>query len=216
MDHARALDAFAANYARLDLTPADYATNKALFEKLVARFGPSPTIKYLDRRNGRAHWPSHAHPDGLIELPVKPWRGTAESLLHEYAHIILFKKGDHGHGREFFDALRKVVAVAGEPGTPYPYRWETEYKTVYNYAKGAGLTAKPHHKDAFRKAAGRTATVKAGDRVAWNGRTGVVVRAWKNHRARVRTAFGEYLVPQWMLKPLGTTGTSPVTMEELT
>lgn len=91
-------------------------------------------------KRGRAYYRR-----GVIKVGPQCWRGTTDSLLHEFAHLLAFhyafRRGcpldGRGHGRTFHHALHQVVGAWYGDGSKYG--WATEYKNVLAYAKREGL-----------------------------------------------------------------------------
>lgn len=64
------------------------------------------------------------------------WRGTEQSLIHEFAHMLTYKRyGAHvaQHGEEFRYCLWHVVIAWF--GNPSRYAWDNEYKRVGQFGK---------------------------------------------------------------------------------
>lgn len=93
----------------------------------------------LRQRRGRAYYRR-----GLVSTGPNCWRGTTDSLLHEFAHILCFRYAlrrgltdGRGHGRDFQHTLHQVAAAWY--GNAHGYGWKTEYKNVKAYAVREGI-----------------------------------------------------------------------------
>lgn len=69
-----------------------------------------------------------------VKIGPRCWRGTTDSLLHEFSHLLAVrfarKRGldGRGHGEEFRHRLHEVAAAWY--GDPSRYGWRTEYANV--------------------------------------------------------------------------------------
>src|SRR5688572_2952793 len=94
-------DALAVHYPRPGLKPDDFVLIDALYERLAARFGYRPELAYsATAGSSKAHISDIKNSDGKIVISLKTWRGAKEALLHEFAHIVQYKSGGSGHGRD--------------------------------------------------------------------------------------------------------------------
>lgn len=72
-----------------------------------------------------------------IKIGPRCWRGTINSLIHEFAHHLHYHRNfqlrhrdrdEKSHGHAFYVALWDVVNAAQNLG--YEYNWLTEYKSI--------------------------------------------------------------------------------------
>ncbi len=112
--------------------------------KLALNFGiPKPRLSWTNQaKNGRA-WNIH----NRIALGPRCWRGTTNSLLHEFAHILSWQRQRQalraagfatpnvvfGHGRHFIDTLIDVVEFWFQ-GDLSKYGWFSEYRSIARFA----------------------------------------------------------------------------------
>lgn len=88
---------------------------------------PRPKLIWRENvRNGRASWKDNAIMCGHLA-----WRGPVNSMLHEFAHILHFRR--HGapkkhHGAQFVQALWDTAQAWLGDATRYD--WSTEYVSV--------------------------------------------------------------------------------------
>lgn len=97
---------------------------------------PKPTLVWRERvRNGRASWKNNAIMCGHLA-----WRGPVNSMLHEFAHILHFRriKGipKKHHGAEFVQALWDTAQAWLGDATKYD--WSTEYVSVKSAGRKKG------------------------------------------------------------------------------
>ena len=104
---------------------------------LSAEFGiPVPRLIWSERvRNGRASWK-----DNAIQCGHLAWRGPVNSMLHEFAHILHFRRhgkpGNRHHGAQFVQALWDTAQAWLGDATKYD--WSTEYVSVKAAGKRRG------------------------------------------------------------------------------
>jgi hypothetical protein len=128
------------------ITTEPTGATRAEIEGLLARLerelpvGRPVRLLWRDRKNGEAsRKPAGAY---LIRLPLRPWRPWRATLLHEYAHCLVFDRQDHGgHGEAFVQQLIRVITHV--EGDPRRYPWPTEYHAVWRMARARGLTDAP-------------------------------------------------------------------------
>ena len=100
---------------------------------LAAEFGiAKPSLSWSERtRNGRAH-----PQENRIAIGPLAWTGTLHALLHEFAHILAYRRyACSGHDERFMRALLDTVtAWFGADGVS-KYAWFTEYKRVAAFGK---------------------------------------------------------------------------------
>lgn len=204
------------------VTNNDILATEQLLAKLVAHFSFHPSLEWSnDAQRSRAFYRRDlGGGHGMMRLSLRTWRGAREALLHEYAHIVLFNTtGGHGHGDEFYRAVRRVIAAVGVTD----YRWHEEYQTIWQMAVRDGLTTKAFRADSVpaqwvsdqpaSTPASSTTSVRVGMAVSWQSPSrgvlrGVVVSAQRGCRARIKAGDGtQWMVPTAWLKaearPLG-------------
>ena len=99
---------------------------------------PLPELRWYKRaRRGWAYVLSNM----LITGP-NCWRGVTDSLLHEFSHILNFKRqgkrrAPPPHDYRFFETLIDVTTAWY--GNPIKYNWITEYRTIYRLSRKRGL-----------------------------------------------------------------------------
>jgi hypothetical protein len=90
---------------------------------------------------GRASWSRRC-----VKVGPKCWRGTTDSLLHEFAHLFAMESSlkrygtiepGCGHGPAFWHAMHMVAAAWC--GDPSKYGWATEYRSGFAYARREGI-----------------------------------------------------------------------------
>lgn len=104
------------------------ADAEELIEILSAHFEvPVPTLRWSQRSvRGYAYYTRW-----LIAAGPLVWRGTTNCLLHEFAHLLAYRrygKDGEGHKRRFIETLIEVVEAWH--GDVTKYGWGTEYITV--------------------------------------------------------------------------------------
>lgn len=100
-----------------------YQQSVDLLARLSQHFGiDTPNLQLYLSEASLYHQPSNT-----IWLASHPWRGTIDSILHEFAHALADKTmpSPEHHGRAFQDALLRVVTFYY--GKPEQYGWHSEY-----------------------------------------------------------------------------------------
>ena len=98
------------------------------------RLGAPPTLRWSARdRRG------HARLGDRITVGPRCWRGVEDTLLHEVAHIMTFRRGGNAreHSERFY--LHLVAIVQEHYGDSRRYGWATEYKRLKARARRDGL-----------------------------------------------------------------------------
>jgi len=113
-----------------------------MIDKLAQRFGPRPLLRWTERATrGKANYHKNT-----ISVGPHVWRGPVPSLLHEYAHILLYyrrgsiprtKKTWRHHGPEYVETLFEVAEYWY--GNPYRYPWHSEYRSIEKRVNGSKI-----------------------------------------------------------------------------
>ena len=101
-----------------------------LLQILASHFGiPTPNLSWTFRsKRGWANYRKWNISSGPLA-----WRGTTNSLLHEFAHLLNHKRNPaeadrRPHGKAFIATLYEVIEAWH--GNASQYSWGTEYVTV--------------------------------------------------------------------------------------
>lgn len=96
---------------------------------ILAKWFETKTVnlRWMDRtRRGHAYYKQ-----GLVSIGPNCWRGTTDSLLHEFSHILCWRLGQQRRMRQHNTA------------NPRQYGWHTEYANIRAYAKREGIYQAP-------------------------------------------------------------------------